>query len=172
MNSHIGEKLAAIYSVILITFVAPCLFAETAFPPPPETKIETVVDTLHGVIIEDHYRWLEDQESPETREWIAAQNQYTRSIVDSLPFRRELSNRFEELLKTDYVSTPSERNGRFLISLNAIEPRGQMLTQRPQPAQQNSVTFSKAANPSRAMALCRSSIRFSFSFVLSIMVIP
>ena len=115
MNSPVGKKLTAIYSVILITFVAPCLFAETAFPPPPETKIETVVDTLHGVIIEDHYRWLEDQESPETREWIAAQNQYTRSIVDSLPFRRELSNRFEELLKTDYVSTPSERNGRFFI---------------------------------------------------------
>ena len=37
---------------------------------PPETRAEAVVEVLHGVEIADPYRWLEDQESPETRAWI------------------------------------------------------------------------------------------------------
>jgi len=101
--------------VFLICFTAPILRGESSFPTPPESVTETVTDTLHGVIIEDPYRWLEDQESPATRDWIRAQNEYTRSIVDSLPYRDRLAERFSQLLKTDRVSTPSERKGRFFL---------------------------------------------------------
>ena len=34
-------------------------------PPPPESRVETVVDTLHGVAIADDYRWLEGSAAPE-----------------------------------------------------------------------------------------------------------
>ena len=44
------------------------------YPPPPETAQDPVVDTLHGVVFTDPYRWLEHQNSPETRAWIAEQN--------------------------------------------------------------------------------------------------
>ena len=52
--------------------------------PPPETARGDVVDTVQGVAIADPYRWLEDQESPETREWIDRQNEYTDSYLDQL----------------------------------------------------------------------------------------
>src|SRR5712691_7767585 len=48
---------------------------------PPLTRIGVVVDEVTpGVKIADPYRWLEDQESPETRAWIEAQNKYTNSL--------------------------------------------------------------------------------------------
>ena len=54
---------------------------------PPETRIETVVDTFHGVEVPDDYRWLEEQESPETRAWIEAQNSYTLEHLGDRPER-------------------------------------------------------------------------------------
>ena len=45
-----------------------------SYPPPPDTRIETVIDVLHGVEIPDDYRWLEEQDAPETRAWIEDQN--------------------------------------------------------------------------------------------------
>ncbi|MYH09670.1 MAG: hypothetical protein F4012_02415 [Gemmatimonadales bacterium] len=63
-------RLAALAALAL------CVAACEAWPPPPETARIPVVDTLHGVEFTDNYRWLEDQESPETRAWIAEQNAY------------------------------------------------------------------------------------------------
>ncbi|MFO7915709.1 MAG: orotidine 5'-phosphate decarboxylase / HUMPS family protein, partial [Candidatus Krumholzibacteriales bacterium] len=45
---------------------------EKNLPPVPETERRVVVDTLHGIEIEDPYRWLEDQESEQTRDWLEA----------------------------------------------------------------------------------------------------
>jgi prolyl oligopeptidase len=52
---------------------------------PPPTAVVIVADTLHGQVVEDPYRWLEDQESPETRAWIDAQNAYTDAVFAQLP---------------------------------------------------------------------------------------
>ena len=68
------------------------------YPGPPETTRDPVVDTLHGVPITDDYRWLEDQNSPETRAWIAEQNAYAERIVGDTPLRRGLETRLRELM--------------------------------------------------------------------------
>ena len=68
------------------------------YPAPPETARDPVVDTLHGVAIADDYRWLEDQDSPETRAWIAEQNAYAERIVGDTPLRRDLEARLRELM--------------------------------------------------------------------------
>lgn len=64
---------------------------------PPPTRVETVVDTFDGVEIPDDYRWLEDQESPEARAWIEAQNSYTSAALASRPERPAIQRRFEKL---------------------------------------------------------------------------
>ncbi|MFL6465857.1 MAG: hypothetical protein ACJ73N_15790 [Bryobacteraceae bacterium] len=40
----------------------------------PATARKPVTDEMHGVSITDNYRWLEDQQSPETRAWIKQQS--------------------------------------------------------------------------------------------------
>src|SRR5215471_18877797 len=44
---------------------------------PPATRVDNVSEAIHGVTITDPYRWLEDQNSPETRAWIEAEDRYT-----------------------------------------------------------------------------------------------
>jgi len=89
--------------------------------PPPPSAVEPVTDTIHGVKITDPYRWLEDQESPATREWIERQNAYTDSIVGQIPGRAELRAVVEKLVKTDAVSVPIERGGRYFYSRKGAE---------------------------------------------------
>ncbi len=74
----------------------------SSFGPPPPTRIESVVETVHGVEIVDPYRWLEDSTSPETVAWTTSQNARARAVLDALPGRSE---RHAELLGLLSVST-------------------------------------------------------------------
>lgn len=82
---------------------------------PPATRKDDITETIHGVQIADPYRWLEDQDSPETRTWIKAQNDYTHSLLDKWPGRDTLRARLTELMKVDTIGTPTERNGRYFF---------------------------------------------------------
>jgi len=84
--------------------------------PAPKTRTDNVKELLHGVEVVDPYRWLEDQRSPETRAWIAAQNEYSRAIIGALPGREQLRQRLTELMKIDTVSMPEVRNGRYFFA--------------------------------------------------------
>jgi prolyl oligopeptidase len=83
--------------------------------PPPTRKADTV-DVLHGVSIPDPYRWLEDQNSAETRAWIEAENDCTETVLKSFPGRQQIAKRLGELMKTESVSLPLERGGDYFFT--------------------------------------------------------
>jgi prolyl oligopeptidase len=83
---------------------------------PPARKAD-VVDTYHGVTVADPYRWLEDAGSPETIEWVAAQNALTRSILDG-PARQVLVERLTVLINYPRTSVPISRGGRYFFTRN------------------------------------------------------
>ena len=82
---------------------------------PPPTRQDNIREVFHGVEIVDPYRWLEDQDCPETRAWIDAQNEYTRSLLDGLPMRERISRRLTQLLRVDHLGAPIERNGSYFF---------------------------------------------------------
>src|ERR1044071_10268606 len=84
-------------------------------PKPPQSRVDNFREVIHNVEIVDPYRWLEDQESAETRAWIDAQNKYTHSLLDGLPARPLIQKRLSELLRIDTVSTPFENGGRYFL---------------------------------------------------------
>ncbi len=98
---------------VLLAGLTGCTGAGEHHPPP--TRREAVTDVLHGVKIVDHYRWLEDQQSPETRAWIETQNEFTHSLLDPLPMAPEIRTRLTELLRIDDQSIPVERAGRYFF---------------------------------------------------------
>jgi prolyl oligopeptidase len=82
-------------------------------PAPPATRRDDVKEVLHGVEIVDPYRWLEDQQAPETRAWIEAQNGYAHRLLDPLPRRAAIRDRLTALARRDTQWAPTERAGRL-----------------------------------------------------------
>lgn len=78
----------------------------------PTAEKGTVVDTIFGTAVEDPYRWLEDDMSDETAEWVKAENEVTFSFLDQISFREPLSNRIQELMNYERISAP-ERAGEY-----------------------------------------------------------
>src|SRR5262245_48378359 len=70
---------------------------------PPQVRQQVVEDTLHGVTIRDPYRYLEDSNNPETKQYVRDELAYTRSLLDPLPGRAEIHARLQELLNTGTV---------------------------------------------------------------------
>ena len=101
---------------ILLPVLAIAILLSACTSAPPATRVENVTETLHGVEITDPYRWLEDQEAPETRAWINAQNRYTNSMLRKFRGREKLKARFTELMKIDTMGSPTVRNGRYFYS--------------------------------------------------------
>src|SRR5690349_18784475 len=103
---------------ILLFFFAVMVIASSGqaqIPKPPPSRVDNVREVIHGVEIIDPYRWLEEQDNPETRAWIDAQNKYTHSLLDALPSRPLIQKRLSELLRVDTVSTPFEQGGRYFL---------------------------------------------------------
>src|SRR5690554_400555 len=72
----------------------------------PETKKVDTVDTYFGIEIKDPYRWLEDDRSAETEEWVKEQNKVTFGYLEKIPFRDELKDRLSDLWNYEKVGAP------------------------------------------------------------------
>jgi prolyl oligopeptidase len=82
-------------------------------PTYPVSRTSDAVEILHGETIPDPYRWLEDGESGDTRQWTDAQNALTRSYLDALPARQRIHSRLDQLLAIGVLSVPSPVRGRY-----------------------------------------------------------
>jgi prolyl oligopeptidase len=106
---------AVLRLVAILVFSSHMSFSQSQLPKAPPTRQDNFREVLHGVEIIDPYRWLEDQESPETRRWIDEQNRYAHSLLDGLPSRPFIEKRLTELLRIDTVSAPWEQGGRYFL---------------------------------------------------------
>ncbi len=88
---------------------------------PPKTEVKEVTETVQGMEITDPYRWLEDQNSPETRAWIDRENAYTDATLAKIPGREEIVNKLSGLLKTESMSAPLIRGDRQFFSRRAAD---------------------------------------------------
>ena len=72
----------------------------------PQTKKIDKVDSYFETKISDPYRWLEDDRSTETADWVKAQNQVTFDYLSAIPFRNAIKERMEKLWNYEKVSAP------------------------------------------------------------------
>ncbi|NKI26583.1 S9 family peptidase [Arenibacter sp. 6A1] len=72
----------------------------------PITKKVDQVDTYFGTAVNDPYRWLEDDRSAETENWVKEQNEVTFDYLDKIPFRDSFKKRLEKLWNYEKVGAP------------------------------------------------------------------
>lgn len=82
---------------------------------PPATAVEPVSEVLHGVIVTDPYRWLEDQNSPRTRQWIEEQRRFARAYLDHLSGRERIRARIREFLEFDAYDSLQKSGTRYFF---------------------------------------------------------
>jgi prolyl oligopeptidase len=82
---------------------------------PPVSAVDPVTEILHGVPVTDPYRWLEDQNSPPTREWICEQTRYARSYLDHVPGRERIRERVREFLDVEAYDSLQNAGQRYFF---------------------------------------------------------
>ncbi len=84
----------------------------------PTTKKGDLVEDLHGTRVPDPYRWLEDDNSAETKAWVEAQNKVTFAYLEQIPARARLKERLTKLWNYERYGTPQKEGGRYVFSKN------------------------------------------------------
>lgn len=95
---------------------------------PPRTPKRPVTDEYHGVKVVDDYRWLEDRDRPEVKQWSAVENARTREYLDHLPTRPAVKERLEKLMtgSSNRYFAITYRGG-TLFAMKAQPPKQQPL---------------------------------------------
>lgn len=89
--------------------------APLAYPPSPKGD---VVDVYHGVAVADPYRGLEDLDSPQTRQWVEAQNALTLPFLAALPERKGFAERLSALWNYERYEVPEKVGDRYFFGRN------------------------------------------------------
>lgn len=88
----------------------------------PETKKVDSSDTYFGTTVNDPYRWLEDDMSNETAEWVKAQNKHTFAYLNEIPFKDKIKKRLEELWNYEKIGSPfKEGENTFYYKNNGLQ---------------------------------------------------
>lgn len=85
----------------------------------PKTRRVDHVDQYHGVSVADPYRWLEDDNSADTKAWVKAQNEVSFGYLEKLPLRETFKKRIEVLSNYEKLSAPTRRGEWFYFYKNS-----------------------------------------------------
>ncbi|MCF6181451.1 prolyl oligopeptidase family serine peptidase [Lutibacter sp.] len=72
----------------------------------PTTKQVDTITNYFGIKVRDPYRWLEDDTSEETKNWVKAENKITFNYLSKIPYRKELKSRLKELWNYEKIGAP------------------------------------------------------------------
>ena len=84
----------------------------------PETPTVDSADTYFGRKISDPYRWLENDSSTETRNWVIAENKVTDDYLAQIPFRTKIKNELSAQYNYARVSAPVKYGDYFYFFKN------------------------------------------------------
>ena len=97
---------------LLFTFLCLNIYCQIVYP---ETQTVNQTDVYHGIKVEDPYRWLEDDRSSETKNWVESENKVTNDYLSQISYRNKVKDRLTTLWNYDKMSTPFKK-GKFFFS--------------------------------------------------------
>ncbi len=118
-----------LHASLAILSLSTITFAPTApIPAPPTTPKRPVTDEYHGVKVVDDYRWLENWDAAEVKQWSAAENSRTRQYLDHLPERSAVKEGLQQLLKSSAMAyNDLQFRGGLFFAMKRQPPKQQPL---------------------------------------------
>jgi len=102
-----GLRLLTLFFFLLTGAAVMVWAADTSAPSaPPKAKVAPVEDTVQGHKIVDPYRYLENRDNPDTKQYVEEELAYTRSVLDPLPGRDKINARLAQLLTIGSIGAP------------------------------------------------------------------
>jgi prolyl oligopeptidase len=84
----------------------------------PVTKKISYADTIFGTTVPDPYRWLEDDMSEETGEWVKEQNTLTFGYLAKIPYREQITERLKKMWNYERYTLPHREGDYIYFSKN------------------------------------------------------
>ena len=75
----------------------------------PVTNKVAHQDNYFGTVVNDPYRWLEDDRSAETQDWVKNENVFTQDYLSKIPFREEIRSQLKEIWNYEKISAPFKK---------------------------------------------------------------
>jgi prolyl oligopeptidase len=85
----------------------------------PQARRDEAMDDYNGVKVADPYRWLEQLDSPETRDWVRAEARLTDSYLEKIPVRDLLKQRLTALLDFEKFGMPFHKGNHYFYTHNS-----------------------------------------------------
>ena len=137
MRVTASARLAAV--ILLLTLFAGA--QSPSLPAPPATPKRPVTDEYQGVKVTDDYRWLENWDDPEVKQWSAAQNARSREYLDHVAARPAIKEQIKQALRASSASYYGLRyRGGVLFAMKYQPPQQQPVL----------VALTSADDPARA----------------------
>ena len=110
------------YLIILIAFAVMTSCEQkqkkiVTAPYPATNKVDQA-DDYFGTTVADPYRWLEDDNSEETAEWVKAENEVTFAYLEQIPFRNKVKERLKQIWDYAKYSVPFKRGNKYFFFKN------------------------------------------------------
>ena len=103
----------------LLLALMPALAPAQSLPYPATRRDDSVSDTYHGTKIADPYRWLEDDNSAETKAWVRAQNEVTSGFLKTIPKRDQILQRLKQAWNYERTGIPFQHGGKWFFTRNS-----------------------------------------------------
>ncbi len=108
---------AAMFSWAMIGCAGPTVYSDHPLVYPKAKKVDQI-DDYHGTKVADPYRWLEDDNSAETKAWVEAENKVTFGYLNEIPARAKIKRRLTKLWDFEKYGVPFKEGGRYFYSKN------------------------------------------------------
>lgn len=102
-------------AVILFGFIFNAYAQRLSYP---EARKERHADEYFGTTVPDPYRWMEDFNSDEVKEWVKKENQVTFSYLEKIPFRDKIRERLNEIWNYPKYGAPFKAGDYYFFYKN------------------------------------------------------
>src|SRR6201994_1478997 len=100
------KKLTLLVLTVLLSSYTFAQHMDIKTLPYPQTKKVDTVNTYFGTAVPDPYRWLENDQAADTKEWVKAENKVTQAYLSQIPYRDAIHKRLEQLWNYEKYSAP------------------------------------------------------------------